>query len=49
VKALTKKKKEKKNVSTYLELMNLKHVSLMQFEKLRRKTKKAKKDKLQSW
>ncbi len=37
VKALTKEKKEKVNVLTYLELINPKNVSLLQFDKLRRK------------
>jgi hypothetical protein len=40
MKALTKKKKEKENVLTNLELINLKNVSLLQFEELRRKTSK---------
>jgi hypothetical protein len=35
VKTLTKKKKEKENVLTNLELINLKNVSLFNFEKLR--------------
>jgi hypothetical protein len=38
VKELTKKKKEKENVLKFLELMNLKNVSLLQSEELRRKT-----------
>jgi hypothetical protein len=42
VKALTKKKKEKENVLTDLELINLKNVSLLEFEELRRKTTEAK-------
>ncbi len=46
VKALTKEKKEKENVLTYLELINLKNVSLLQFEKFRRKIKKEEKKKL---
>jgi hypothetical protein len=45
VKALTKEKKEK-NVLIDLELVNMKNVSLLQFEKFRRKTTKAKKEKL---
>jgi hypothetical protein len=45
VKALTKKKKEKENVLTYLELINLKNVSLLKFEEIRRKTLEAKKKK----
>jgi hypothetical protein len=40
VKALTKKKKEKENVLIDLELINMKNVSLLQFEELRRKTTK---------
>jgi hypothetical protein len=40
VKALIKEKKEKENVLTNLELINLKNVSLLQFEELRRKTTK---------
>ncbi len=43
MKALTKEKKEKENVLTYLELMNLKNTSLLNFEKFKRKTTKAKK------
>jgi hypothetical protein len=46
VKTLTKEKKEEKNVPKYLELMNLKNVSLLQFEKFRRKTTKVDKEKL---
>jgi hypothetical protein len=34
VKALTKEKKEKENVLIDLELINLKNVSLLQFEEL---------------
>ncbi len=37
VKALTKEKKEKENVLTYLKLVNLKNASLLQFKELRRK------------
>jgi hypothetical protein len=37
VRALTKEKKEKENVLTNLELINLKNVSLLEFEELRRK------------
>jgi len=40
VKTLTKENKEKENVLTYLELVNLKNVSLLQFEELRRKITK---------
>ncbi len=46
VKALTKEKKEKENVMTNLELMNLKNVSMLQSKELRRKTIKAKREKL---
>ncbi len=44
VKALIKGKKEKENVLTYLELINLKNVFLLQFEELKRKTTEAKKE-----
>jgi len=40
------KEKEKENVLTDLELMNLKNVSLLDFEVLRRRTTEAKKKKL---
>jgi hypothetical protein len=46
VKTLTKGKKEKENVLTRLELMNLKNVSLLQSKELRRKTIEAEKKKL---
>jgi hypothetical protein len=46
VKALTKEKKEKENVMTYLELINLKNVSLLQSKELRRKTIEAKREQL---
>jgi hypothetical protein len=46
VKTLIKEKKEKENVLTNLELVNLKNVSLLEFEELRRKTTKAEKEKL---
>jgi hypothetical protein len=46
MKALTKTKKENENVLTYLELINLKNVSLLQFEELRRKATKVEKEKL---
>jgi hypothetical protein len=42
VKAQTKNKKEKENVLTNLELINLKNVSLLQYEEFRRKTTEAK-------
>jgi hypothetical protein len=38
VKALTKEKKEKENVLTDWELINMKNVSLLLFEELKRKT-----------
>ncbi len=40
MKALIKKKEEKENVLIDLELINMKNVSLLQFEELRRKTTK---------
>jgi len=43
VKALTKEKKEKENVLTNLELINLINVFILLFEELKRKTTKAKK------
>jgi hypothetical protein len=46
VKTLIKEKKEKENVLTDLELVNLKNVSLLEFEELRRKITKAEKEKL---
>jgi len=46
VKALIKEKKEKENVLTYLELINLKKVSLLQSKELRIKTLEAKKEQL---
>ncbi len=46
MKALTKEKKEKENFLMDLELVNIKNVSLLQFEKFRRKSTKAKKKKL---
>ncbi len=46
MKALTKEKKEKGNVLTNLELVNLKNVSLLQSKGLRRKTTKVDKQKL---
>jgi hypothetical protein len=38
VKTLTKEKKEKENVLTNLELINLKNVFLLWFEELKKKT-----------
>jgi len=46
VKALIKEKKEKENVKSNLELVNLKNVFLLQSKKLRRKITEAKKEKL---
>jgi len=43
VKTLTKKKKENENVLTNLESINLKNVSLLQFEEFRRKKTKVEK------
>jgi hypothetical protein len=37
VKALAKEKKEKENVLTYLEMVNLNNASMLNFEKLRKK------------
>jgi ribosomal protein L24 len=45
VKALIKEKKEKDNVLTYLELINLKNVSLLQSKDLKRKTTKVERKK----
>jgi hypothetical protein len=45
-KALTKKKKEKDNVLKDLELINLKNVSLLQSEELRRMTVEVEKEQL---
>ncbi len=46
VKALTEEKKEKDNVLTNLELVNMKNASLLQYEELERKTIKLKREKL---
>jgi hypothetical protein len=46
VETLIKEKKEKENVLTNLELMNLKSISLLNFEEFRRRIGEAKKDKL---
>ncbi len=46
MKALTKEKKEKENVLTYLELVNMINVFLLQFEKFRRNTTQVEKEKL---
>ncbi len=46
MKTLIKKKKDNEHVLTDLELINLKNVSLLQFEELIRKTTKVGKKKL---
>jgi hypothetical protein len=46
VKAMVKEKKEKENVLIDFELVNLKKVSMLQFEGLKRKTTEVEKDKL---
>jgi len=46
MKALTKEKKEKENALKNLELINLKNVFLLQFEKIERKTNEAEREKL---
>jgi hypothetical protein len=46
VEALTKEKKEKENVLIDLELVNLKTVSLLNFEEFKRKATEARKKKL---
>ncbi len=46
MKALIKEKKENENNLTHLELVNLKNVSLLQFEELKRKTINTYKEKL---
>jgi hypothetical protein len=43
VEALIKEKKEKENVLTNLELVNLKNASLLNFEEFKRKTIEAEK------
>ncbi len=43
---MVKEKKEKENVLIDFELVNLKKVSLLQFEELKRKTIEVEKDKL---
>ncbi len=44
MKALTKEKKEKENVLTDLELINLKNVSLLQSKEFRKKTIEAERE-----
>jgi hypothetical protein len=46
VKKLTKKKKEKENVLTNLELINLKNVFLLESKELRRKIAKVEREQL---
>jgi hypothetical protein len=46
MKTLIKKNKEKENVLTYLELVNMKNVFLLQFEELRRNTTEIERKKL---
>jgi len=46
VKTLTKKKKEKDNGLTDLELIHLKNISLLQYEELRRMTIEAERKQL---
>jgi hypothetical protein len=46
MKALTKEKKERENALKNLELINLKNVFLLQFEKIKRKTNEAEREKL---
>jgi hypothetical protein len=46
VKTLINEKKENENILTYLELVNLKNVYLLQSKELRKKTRKADKEKL---
>jgi hypothetical protein len=46
VKALIEEKKEKENVLTDVELINLKKVSLLQSKELRRKATKAEREQL---
>jgi hypothetical protein len=46
VKTLINEKKENENILTYLELVNLKNVYLLQSKELRKKTRKADKKKL---
>ncbi len=45
MKVLTMENKEKENVFTYLELVNLNNVFLLQSKELRRKTTKVEKEK----
>jgi hypothetical protein len=46
VEATTKEKKEKENVLTYLQLVNLRSVSLLKFEEFKRSTVEVEKEKL---
>jgi len=49
VKTLTKEKKEKDNVLIDLELINLKNVSMLYFEKFTRKKTKVEREKLMEY
>ncbi len=44
--ATTKEKKEKENVLTYLQMVNLRSVSLLKFEEFKRSTIEVEKEKL---
>ncbi len=46
MKALTKEKKEKKNLLTNLELVNMNNASMLQYEELRKKTIEVEREKL---
>jgi hypothetical protein len=46
VEATTKEKKEKENVLTYLQMVNLRSVSLLKFEEFKRSTIEVEKEKL---
>jgi len=46
VEATTKEKKEKENVLTYLQLVNLRSVSLLKFEEFKRSIVEVEKEKL---
>jgi hypothetical protein len=46
VEALAKEKKDKENVLTYLEMVNLNNASMLNFEKLKKRTTEIEKEKL---
>jgi hypothetical protein len=46
MKALIKEKKEKDNVLTYLELVNMKNAYMLQYEEFKRNIVEAKREKL---